>query len=179
MPTVRWETLFADLEARLDAAQAQERLADVAERTRAERAAVLLADRWRAATGAELTLRLRGGEAVRGEVVDAAASWVLLRGARQHLVPAAAVVTVAGLPPAVAAPAGTVARRLGLGHALRAVARDRSVVHVVTVGGAVDGRVDAVGADHVDVALAYADSGRPTGAVVTVPFDALDVVSGV
>src|SRR5690606_1129435 len=44
---VRWSSLFADLESQLQAAEDQERLAAVPEVTRAERAAVALADRLR------------------------------------------------------------------------------------------------------------------------------------
>ena len=51
---------------------------------------------------------------------------------------------------------------------LRAVARDRAVVRVLTTAGETVGRIDAVGADHVDVALVRPDSGRPSGEVRTV-----------
>jgi len=39
------------------------------------------------------------------------------------------------------------------------------------------GRIDVVGADHLDLAVVYPDSGRPTGERETVPFAALDLVS--
>lgn len=180
-PTVaamRWDALFADMESQLEAAQAQDRAAQVAELTRAERSAVLLADRVRAAVGAEVSCVVRSGETVAGVVADAGPAWLLLGGARQHLVPTAALVTVEGLGVGVAPAAGPL-RRLGLAHALRAVARDRSVVRVVTTAGTLEGRLEAVGADHADVALSYPDSGRPTGRRRTVALAALDLVTGV
>ncbi|KGM15178.1 hypothetical protein N867_11085, partial [Actinotalea fermentans ATCC 43279 = JCM 9966 = DSM 3133] len=67
--------------------------------------------------------------------------------------------------------------RLRLGHALRAVARDRSVVRVLTTAGTVVGRVDAVGTEHLDVALVRPDDDRPTGARCAVAWSALLVLS--
>ncbi|WP_149202606.1 hypothetical protein [Actinotalea subterranea] len=173
---MRWDALFADMEMQLAAASAQDVALEVADRTRTERASVLLADRLRAARG-EVVLTLRSG-VVAGRVVDVGPAWVLLvDGAREHLVPLASVVTVAGLPHAAAPQERSALRRLGLGHALRAVARDRSLVRLVTVGGAVLGRIDAVGADHLDVTPAYEDSGRPTGETRALTFAGIDVIS--
>lgn len=175
---MRWDALFADMEAQLAAAAAQDLDAEVADRTRSERARVLLTDRLRAVRGDGVQVQLRSGP-VTGEVQDVGAAWVLLVAAsREHLVPLAAVVGVSGLRGADVEEASSL-RRLGLGHALRAVARDRSVVRVTTAAGTLLGRVDAVGADHLDLALAYPDSGRPTGEVRTVPFAGLDLVSSV
>lgn len=175
---MRWSSLFADLEAQLEAAESRERLAAVPELTRAERAGVALADRLRAGTSAPLRLTLRGGEVVSGRLVDVTPQWVLLEDdAREHLVPAAAVALVSGLPSTAAPPASGVVRRLTLGHALRAVARDRSVVRVRVDGGSVLGRVDGVGRDHLDVTLVQQDSGRPSGERCAVPWSALLVLS--
>lgn len=176
---MRWGALFADMELQLDAFERQDRDQAVADLTRAERASVLLADRLRACDGREVRLVLRDGSAVGGAVADVGPAWLLIaEHGREHLVPFSAVATVAGL--GVAAPPETgVLRRLGLGHALRAVARDRAVVRVVTTAGATSGRIDAVGADHVDVALVHPDSGRPTGELRTVALSALVLVTAV
>lgn len=150
---MRWEALFEDMEAQLAAVRVAELRADVAELTRAERATVHLGDRVRSAVGQPVVLQLAAGEPVRGVVLDAAPEWVLLDtgGPRRALVPVGAVVAIGGLTAHAAPPAGTVERRLGLGHALRALARDRVVVRVRLVSGDVAGRVERVGADHVDL----------------------------
>ena len=161
---MRWEALFADLEAQLEAAGAADLVAQVADLTRAERAPVHLAGRLRAARGSELSVHAGGAEAVRGTVLDVADQWILLGdGPRRALIPLAAVEAVAALP-ASSEPAvnGRLARRLGLGHALRALARDRAVVRVATGGPELVGRLEGVGADHVDLTATdhAADRGR-------------------
>lgn len=177
---MRWEALFADMEMQVEAAEALDRHAGVAEATRAERAAVLLVDRLLAAVGSTVAVTFRSGLTMRGAVVDCGHAWVLLDGGLQeHLIPVTAVGSVAGLPSSAAASGGEVARRLGLGPALRAVARDRSLVRAVTAGRVLHGRVDAVGADHLDLGLAFEDDGRPTGERHLVTFAALEVLSTV
>ena len=174
---VRWERLFADLEAQLAAARLADDRAGLADLVRAELAMVALADRLRAAVGSSIALRVGDlpGErdaVVRGDVVDVGAGWVLIGSpwAKQALVPMAAVVAVGGLPVDVAPPAGPVESRLGLGHALRALARDREQVRVCTSAREMVGRLERVGADHVDVV-----GGRPAAAW-TVPLAAIRVV---
>lgn len=175
---MRWSALFADMELQLDAADHQGRDHAVAELTRAERASVGIADRLRACAGRDVRLALRDGTRVVGAVCDVGPAWLLLAAhGREYLVPFAAVATVSGLPEISAPPASVVLRRLGLGHALRAVARDRTVVRVVTTAGETTGRIDGVGADHVDVALVHPDSGRPTGERQTVALGALVLVA--
>lgn len=171
---VRWQGLFADMELQLRAAEDAERWAPVPDLTRAERAAVPLADRLRA-TGSPVRLELVGGEVVDGRVVEVGDGWFLLvDGTREHLVPSAGVATVRGLAQGAAPPAA--ARLLGVRHALRLVARDRALVRVLHAGGEVAGRVDAVGADHVDVGLVD-ESRRPTGVRAAVLLRALRLVS--
>lgn len=174
---MRWAALFTDMELQLDALERSDREQAVADITRAERASVALADRLRACEAGDVRLVLRDGRALAGTVLDVGPVWLLLaEHGREHLVPFAAVATVAGLGPA-APPETGVLSRLGLGHALRAVARDRAVVRVLTTAGETVGRIDAVGADHVDVALVRPDSGRPSGEVRTVALAALVLVT--
>ena len=172
---MRWESLFADLEAGLAAAAAQDLRDEVAELTRAERAQVRLADRLRASRGAPARFVLRDGQSVDGVVVAAAPQWVLLApdAVRRALVPVGAVTAVVGLAPHAAPSAGEVERRLTLGHTLRALARDRVSVRVDADGVSVSGRLERVGADHVDVTPAHAQRGTPGW---TFAFDALVVV---
>lgn len=178
MPGVRWDALFADMELQAQALEADARDAQVAELTRAERASVHLVDRLRSGVGAPVELLVRSGGRVGGVVLDVAAGWVLVEdGRREHLVPVAGLVSVRGAPSVAAAGVGSALRRLGLGHALRALARDRCLVRCETVGGAVVGRVDAVGADHVDIGVADPADGRPTGVQEAVLLAALTLVS--
>lgn len=172
---MRWEALFADMEAQLDAARTADLVVEVAELTRAERATVSLFDRLRAARGEPLTVRTHGGEQVTGVLRDAATQWILLDAqGRSSLVPLGAVTAVRGLTRHSAGAAGVVERRLTLGHALRALARDRAVVQVVTDGGELTGRVERVGADHLDLAVGHVETrdGEPWA----VPFAAIRVV---
>jgi len=166
---VRWERLFADLEAQLDEAVAVDLRAEVADRTRAEQADVWLADRLRAAAGAEVVVHLLGGEVVAGRVEDVGPEWVVLAGAPgQALVPLGAVGSVAGLPRRVAPPAGEVLRRLTLRSALRALVRDRAAVRVSVTGAELAGTLDRVAGDHVDLALHPVGEARRPGAVLEV-----------
>ena len=169
---MRWETLFDDMEAQLAAADRAGVRADVADLVRAERATVHLADRLRASIGRVQRLRVAGAEPVEGDLVDVSEQWVLLAQGleRRVLVPMAAVAAVTGVGPYVAPDPGRVERRLGLGHALRVLARDRAAVVVRTGDVELVGRLGGVGADHVEVAVP-----GPGGSAVTwvVPFDAL------
>ncbi len=174
---MRWHALFADLELQLDAAQARDLLDDVPDLTRAERAGVDLAARLRAHDG-EVVVTVHGGHVFRGAPADVGAAWLLLAdGTREHLIPFGAIAVVGGLGD-VAAPAQDAVRsRLRLGHALRAVARDRAVVRVLTTAGSLVGRVDAVGTDHLDLALVRPDDERPSGARCALGWSALLVLS--
>ena len=163
---MRWENLFSDLEGQLSSERDAQFQADVAELTRAERASVDLASRLVASRGMDLRIGLVGGEAIADVVTDASAQWLLLgASSTQTLVPLTAIASVHGLA-ARTAVVTEVERRLSLGHALRALSRDRARVVANTAGGDVSGVVGAVGADHVDIATS--DS-----VAVTVPFAAI------
>lgn len=178
---MRWEGLFDDLAAQWGAEERLDRDAEVADRTRRDRATVRLLDRLAAHRGESLRIWLRAGSAVEGEVSDLGRDWVLLRvdaGRREALVPLAAVTALTGLP----ARSGQVgsARRFGLGFALRALSRDRAVVRLTDLAGrTVTGTIDAVGADAVDLAEHPADEPRRPAnvrAVWTIPVDAIVVI---
>lgn len=174
---MRWEALFDDLESQLAAVELAERAATVGELVRAERATITLDGRLRAARGTRLGVRLRGGDLVRAELLDVAREWLLLGDAgRRVLVPGHAVAAVAGLGSQVEPEPRGVLRNLSLGHALRALSRDRVPVRVRASGVEVAGRVDAVGADHVEV-TALDEAGRPREGAWVVPFAALDSVA--
>jgi hypothetical protein len=171
---MRWESLFADMEAQLAAGRLADVRADVAELARAERASITLADRGRSSIGRPVRVLVGDVDMIEGELVDAAPQWLLLATSpvRRALVPVAAVSAVDGLAPHAAPAAGTVESRLGLGHALRALARDRVAVRVRAGGAQLTGRIERVGADHLDLA----DPGGVHRGVWAVAFATLQVV---
>jgi hypothetical protein len=161
---VRWDELFDDLDAQWEAAEQEELRAEVADRSRLEAARIRLVDRLRRNVGSSVVMRLVG-EDVRGEVGRVGADWVLLDAGlgAEILVPLSAIVMVQGLTTRSSEPGseGPVTARLGLGHVLRAVARDRTEVLVVgTDGSRWGGRIERVGADHLE--LARHDPGEPS-----------------
>src|SRR5664279_6098524 len=164
---MRWDDLFSDLEAQLGAAQDAQFQADVSDLTRSERASIELAERLLTARGRSVALTLRDGEMVHGVVVDAAVQWLLLGASGpQTLVPMRAVALVSGLPPRTSH-VTEVERRLGIGHALRALARDRARVIVDTVGGSASGLVGVVGADFIEISTAVGSSVAVPMAAIT------------
>jgi hypothetical protein len=170
---MRWEQLFADLEAQLRAQWAAEDHAEEASRARAESGQVLMADRIRGAAGQEVALRCRGAGDLSGRLTDVGVDWLLVVDgqAREVLVALDAVTAVAGLV-RVTAPAsehGQVARRLDLRRALRGLARDRATVScLLEDGGVVGGTIDRVGADFLELAEHPVDEPRRRGAVTAV-----------
>ena len=179
---MRWDRLFDDVEGQLEAAQRAELAGEVADRTRREVARLRLVDRLRANLGAELTLTVAGSGALAGRLARVGPDWLLLLppSGPPALVVRDAVQAVAGLPLAAVEPGseGPVLSRLDLGHALRAVARDRSPVSVLLRhGGRLDGTVDRVGADFIDVAVHPAGEPRRDPAVRAVSCVALSGLS--
>lgn len=174
---MRWQRLFADLEAQAEAEERLDGAARTADLQRAEMAAITHADRLRGARGAAVVLALQDGTRVPGVLTEVADEWLLLDAAgREVVVPSAAVDAVDGLP-ARARQDGGVAARLGLGHVLRGLARDRAVVVVRTRGGALSGRVARVGRDHLDLEVAALGDGRASARSSSVRFAAVLSVS--
>ena len=183
---MRWERLVDELAAGLDAEEARVLDAEVAERTRRERARVGLVDRLAAADG-PITARLLGGTSVTGTLERYAAEWALARsdagrrGSRGGAAPGRGRVTRGRCRPSRDPDLRSrLLDRLALGVALRAVARDRAAVTVHLVDGdSLVGTIDAVGADHLDLALHPPSELRRERAVVehrAVPFAALACV---
>lgn len=181
---MRWDLLFADLEGQAEEADAAERAAEVAERTRLEVGRLRLVDRLRAAAGARVVLRAQGGQVLTGRVADVGADWVLLEetGARAALVPLQSVLALSGVGARSDLPGseGEVEARLDLRYALRRLVRDRAVVELVLGDGTtVSGTLDRVTADHVDLAQHQPEEVRRARAVqqvLLVPLRALAVV---
>ncbi|MFC3687801.1 hypothetical protein [Aquipuribacter hungaricus] len=174
---MRWDALFADLEAQLEGEQRAALDAEVAERVRIERQQVTLVDRLRAHVGTALVLDT-GRLSVRGTVREVGADFVLLddEGGGYAVVPVAALEGVVGLGRAVAPPPGAVLRRLRLTAALRGLVRDRAEVQVLTAGTELRGVPAAVGADHLDLVLLSAGERDASAGPRTVPLAALRLV---
>ena len=167
---MRWQKLFADLEAQFAEATSAAELAESASRTRAEAGAVPLVDRLAGSLGHPVRLRCRGAGQVAGVLVEVGPDWLLLsaeRG-REVLVVTAAVTLVSDLVRRTAAvPDGGRPRvRTDLRRALRGLVRDRSeVTLVLDDGGRLTGTLDRLGADHVEVAEHPAGEPRRAAAV--------------
>ncbi|MDT4912702.1 MAG: hypothetical protein QOC66_1830 [Pseudonocardiales bacterium] len=154
---MRWAALFADLEAQAAVLEQAERAAEVDERTRGEVGALRLRDRARAAIGTPVRVRATGGVTAAGELLRVGPDWLLVDegGGRELVVATAHLLSLRGLGRYSAVPntEGVVESRLGLRHALRGIARDRSAVRVhLTDGSTVDATIDRVGADFLEVA---------------------------
>lgn len=177
---MRWQDLFADLEAQLLAEQRRELHAEVADRTRRERAEVTVLDRAAKSVGSPVTV-VTGAGAVRGVLDDLGKDWLLVHEQGRHaaLLPMSAVTALVGLTPRSDDDRG-MGRRFGVGVALRAIARDRAPVAIHDIaGGLATGTIDKVGADHLDLAEHPADSVRRAAAVTghrVVPFAAIGIV---
>jgi hypothetical protein len=153
---MRWEELFADLEARFAAAAADELNAEVADRIRSEAARVGAAERLAVAVGSTVRVVALGGASASGTVRRSGPDWLLLAESygADVLVLLSAVAAVTGVPRGVARPGGggAVGARLGLGSALRAIARDRLPVVLDLVDGTTSGgTVERVGRDHLEL----------------------------
>ena len=170
---MRWQQLFADLQAEFEEASAAEERAQLPSRARSETAAVRLAERLGGAVGERVSLRCRGAGEVAGRLDEVGPDWALLTddAGREVLVSLAAVAAVSGLlrATAVAESASRVRTTPDLRRALRGLARDRSAVGVVLDDGALlTGTVDRVGADFVELAEHAPEDFRRPGAVRSV-----------
>ena len=182
---VRWDAMFADLEAQAAALETAQRAGEVDERVRAELGSLTLLDRLRPAVGAPLRLRTAGAGVIAGVLGRLGPDWALMDtdGGREVLVRLAAVTAVAGLGRDSTVP-GTldpVTARLGLWFVLRRIARDRSPVLLrLSDGTELHATIDRVGADFAEVAVHAAGEPRRAVAVreeLLVPMTALVAVS--
>jgi hypothetical protein len=179
---MRWEQLFADLEAQLAEEETAVERQEDASRARSEWGRLRWADRLRGSLGQPVTVGCRGAGEVAGRLVEVGVDWLLLEdGQRRDVLVAQRVVrTVGGLTARTAEDTdpGAVGRRLDLRWALRGLARDRAAVHcLLDDGGAVTGTVDRVGADFVELAEHPADLPRRRSAVTGVRAVVLDAVA--
>lgn len=183
---MRWERLFADLEATFEADQRAGHDADVADLIRAERARLTVSDRLRPHIGAVLTWRLKPAsgfdDPIQATLLDVGTDWILIASAsgtmRRHLlIPSRCIDWIAGLSGVAQVDESQVAKRMGLTVVLRGLARDRVPVRVLTAAGQLTGTIDRVGADHLDLAMHDLEAPRRASQIREVRCIPLNAVS--
>jgi hypothetical protein len=178
---MRWDALFADMEAQLAARERLDFEAEVAERALVDSAGVELADRLRGSLGLSIRVHVSSGIAFSGTLSHAGSEALVLdEPLHQVLIPYAAAAQFAGLSRlAVPEPSG-VRQGLGLASALRGLAGRRTPVMILAARGRAEagqrGVIDTVGRDFLDLAVSREGEDRRPPAVrqvVTIPFGAL------
>lgn len=181
---MRWDRLFAELEARFADLTEEQAAAEQADRERVAIGTVTALERLAGALDQPVRLELAGGGAVAGVLRSTGPDWLLVAEGEQRdcLVPWRSVTVVHGLTAATGPAPSGLELRLDLRYALRGLARDRSPVQVAVTGwvgsaaasatvgmsGELVGTIDRVGADFVEVALHAAWEPRRAGAVRSV-----------
>jgi hypothetical protein len=157
---VRWDDLFLDLTGQALAAADATLVADSAEHARTLVARQRLLDQLRSAGARPVRLGLvADGEHVEGRPLAVGADWLSLAGPHgEVLVPEAALAFVRYLPGASSSAEfrsldQPLLSRTPLSQAVRRLARDRAVVHVLGAGGLrLVGTIDRAGLDHLALA---------------------------
>jgi hypothetical protein len=168
---MRWDALFGDLESQGEAALAEERASEVADRTRLEFARIALVDRLRARVGERISLRVGHLGPVSGTLMTVGPDWLQLSvdpGGADLVVANRWLLAVTGLGAGAVSPetVGLVSERLDLRYALRRLVAERVPVQVtVAGGGSIAGTLDRVGSDHLDIAEHPVDQPRRPSAV--------------
>jgi hypothetical protein len=197
---MRWDQLFADLEARFAELADADAVAELADRERLAVGAVRATQRLSGSIGRPLRLQISGGSSIGGVLETVGPDWLLLTEAqgRDCLVTLDAITAVFGLTTSTGPEIGGVALRLDLRKALRGLARDRSPVAIALTGwsaagtgsavagssgsyGAagsseITGTIDRVGADFVEIAVHAAWEPRRAAAVRSVALVPLSAV---
>jgi hypothetical protein len=182
---MRWDALFTDLEAQLAAGERLDLEAEIADRMRADAAAVELADRLRGSLGLRIGVEIVSGSRFEGTLSHAGSQALVLHDPRrQVLIPYAAAVQYEGLARLAVREQSKVRQQLGLASALRGLSRNRTRLWVLAVRWAgpetaLHGVIDKVGRDHLDLAVTEDGEDRRESNVrkmVTVPFSALAAI---
>ncbi|MBP2413716.1 hypothetical protein JOF48_002515 [Arthrobacter stackebrandtii] len=179
---MRWEQLFADLEAQLHAASQQELEQRVNELARIEDARQTLGEALRGALGQAVQLVMRNGAAFHGILAKVECDWLLLReGERSVILPMGHIQRVHGLGSRRAGPPTSVP--FTLAAALRILARNRAMVALELDGvrnPVLRGVLDQVGADFVQIMQLSDGVGRDSEnrqGTAVVPFASLVAVT--
>ena len=179
---MRWELLFADLEAQLHAATQQDLELRVNELARIEAAQLTLPDALRGSLNGMVAIVMANGTAFHGTLRKVEPQWVLLEeGGRSVILALAKVQRVQGLGVRRAKPASNVP--FTMAAALRILARNRAVVSLEldsARNGATRGVLDRVGADFVQIMQLADGVGRDSGnrqGTTVVPIAALVAIA--
>jgi hypothetical protein len=178
---MRWDALFEDLEAQLAARQRLDFEAEIVERALVDSAGVELADRLRGSMGLTIRVLLSTGSTLEGSLSHAGSEALVLdEPQHQVLVPYAAAVQYGGLSRLAVTEPSRIRQRLGLGSALRGLARNRAPVTILVSRGraeeALYGVIDTVGRDFLDLAVTRDGMDRRPANVrqiVAIPFGVL------
>lgn len=150
LEVVDLELFLHSLEAEFEARRREEHDELVSELADAERVSVRLADRIVQASGKSITLILRGGQHVRGKILDATRNWLVIReSSGVSLVPLGAI--EAAWPLKAGCDLGGVRAGLGISSALRGLATQGSPVVIDHDAGRHTGIIREVFADHFDL----------------------------
>lgn len=170
---MRWEALFADLQAQAAGQDQEEFEAHVAEVVELEWSRVELVDRLRGHIGRRIGVRLQGGESLTLDVETVGSDWMAgVGGGAQWLIPCGAISVVSGLTRRVRPETSRVRARLGIASPLRVLAEGRySVVVRGETGILAEGALLGVGKDFIDVRSEAVDP-----LIRTVPLRALTAV---
>ncbi len=131
---------------------------EISDRARMEQAAVKLADRLRGQLGGTLKVRVSAHEDFEGRLVHVGSEWLVLEsGSQSMLIPFSSAAVIHGLGRSTSATQSFSDSRLKLTSALRVLSRDRAPLSVHLTGtdreGAVNGIIDRVGSDFIEVAV--------------------------
>ncbi|THG30707.1 hypothetical protein [Naasia lichenicola] len=167
---MRWDNLFDDLEGQLEDGLSAEESGARAEEERLRRGRLVLRDRLQAMARAEperpLRIRLGSGELLRVMPLTFGRDWLSGRiiddaiRTTQIVVPIGAIAGIVLDPPTarfaeveVVAEERGLTAKLGLAFMLRDLCRRRVPLELLTLAGGLQGTIDRVGRDHLDLAL--------------------------
>ncbi|MDO5492575.1 MAG: hypothetical protein Q4F53_03050 [Nesterenkonia sp.] len=179
---VRWDALFADLQAQWEAEASAELDREIAEAVRVEQSTVRLIDRLRGHRDVTLGFRLLSGGHVAMAPQLVGEDWVAGTEAGAGIVlPASSIAVVDGLGRRASTEPSRARRGLGIGTVLRALSRDRAVITVQGADGSqlAQGLSAGVGRDHLEVLPTHGGEvprSRSMQAVRAIPFSALGLV---
>lgn len=181
---MRWDVLFADLEAQMGGELAAEERAIRADEIRVDRGRRDLASRVADLAGAgEVALRLLDGSLHVIRLEAAGEKWIgaTANGGRTRMiVPTSAIVTASVRGGTVGAGGAVDRTTLGIRVVLRDLARRRCAVTVTTSVVSLHGTIDAVAGDHLELAAHTVGAprrSREVSAVELIPLEAVLTVS--